>query len=520
MRNKYLLVLPALVLALTARTGAAQTALQLRWELVGDSIANNWRASRAAFTLTNRDMKALPPTGWAIYYSALHGAQPGSVGSGFTIEDLAGDLHRLVPAAGFAGLAPGAAVRIPYITDLLLNQSFVPIRPYIVFDNAKDVAVPLNDYVAVSFERRVLTPEKQFTLDSASRNIPASELPPVFPTPAAVTKGSGALRLTAMPPIEAPASLKNEAAFAAEYLRSYFGGTGRGNAPLRLEVGQVEGQTSPEAYSLVVDPVQGIRIVGVSPAGVFYGLQSLRSLMPAPTPRAGLVLPAIRVVDAPRFAYRGFMLDVARNFQSTSSVLRTLDLMARYKLNVFHFHLTEDEGWRIEMPSLPELTTVGARRGHSADSSRALPPAFGSGGDLNGRWGSGFYSRADYAEILRYAASRHIEVIPEIEMPGHARAAIKAMEANPQYKLNDPNDRSVYTSAQGWHDNVMNPVLESTYRFIERVVGDLVALHRDAGVCRRPPGRTHDVVHLVAGPQADDRARDDRHALRRRGFKD
>src|SRR3989442_15602398 len=118
-----------------------------------------------------------------------------------------------------------------------------------------------------------------------------------------------------MPRVEAPEALKNEAAFATECLRPYFASTRTGSGPpLRLEVGSVEGQTSPEAYSLVVDPVQGVRIVGVSPAGVFYGLQSLRSLLPPPTPRAGLVLPAIRVVDAPRFGYRGFMLDVARNF--------------------------------------------------------------------------------------------------------------------------------------------------------------------------------------------------------------
>jgi hexosaminidase len=182
------------------------------------------------------------------------------------------------------------------------------------------------------------------------------------------------------------------------------------------------------------------------------------------------------------------MLDVARNFQPKAAVLRTLDLLARYKLNVLHLHLTEDEGWRIELPSLPELTAVGARRGHPLDSGRHLPPAFGSGPDIDRPWGSGFYSRADYVEILRYAAARHIEVIPELEMPGHARAAVKAMDAryrttgDGQYLLSDPEDRSVYTSAQGYHDNVMNPVLESTYRFVERAVGDLVAIHREAGV--------------------------------------
>src|SRR2546428_12086665 len=134
------------------------------------------------------------------------------------------------------------------------------------------------------------------------------------------------------------------------------------------------------------------------------------------------------------------------------------------------------------MPSLPDLIALGARRGHPPDSDRALPPAFGSGPAVDRSWGSGFLSRADYVEILRYAAARHIEVMPELEMPGHARAAIRAMQANPQYRLNDPDDRSVYTSAQGYHDNVMNPVLESTYGFIERVVGDLVTLHRESGV--------------------------------------
>jgi hexosaminidase len=341
-----------------------------------------------------------------------------------------------------------------------------------------------------------VTPRDQFALDSVIRDIPASELPPVFPTPVALTPGAGTLELTAMPMIEAPDSLRNEAAFAQEYLRPYVGkARGTGVARLRLETGPVESQSSPEAYELVVDPAQGVRITGASPAGVFYGLQSLRSLLPAPSADGGLILPAIRVVDAPRFGYRGFMLDVARNFQPKALVLRTLDLLARYKLNVFHFHLTEDEGWRLEIPSLPELIAVGARRGHTLDSRRFLPPSFGSGGVVDRPWGSGFYSRTDYIEILRYAAARHIEVIPELEMPGHARAAIKAMEARyrdrqaagdttgaRQYLLSDLDDRSVYTSAQGWHDNVMNPALESTYGFIERVVTDLVEMHREAGV--------------------------------------
>src|SRR6266700_814486 len=189
--------------------------------------------SQATFTLTNHDTKPLPARGWAIYFSALHSADSGSVGAGFAIQEVLGDLHRIVPGAGFAGLAPGATVKIPYVTQPLRNRSFVPSGPYIVFDSAKDVGVPLSDYVAAAFERShdVVTPEAQFALDSAISDIPASELPPVFPTPLEVTQGTGALRLTALPQIAAGADLVNEATFAAEYLRPYFRAGGTATVP-------------------------------------------------------------------------------------------------------------------------------------------------------------------------------------------------------------------------------------------------------------------------------------------------
>src|SRR5260370_23422617 len=195
--------------------------------------------------------------------SGRHGAKRGTVGGGFRIDDLPGDLHGVVPAGGCAGLAPGASVRIPYFTRLLLNRSFVPQGPYIVFDDAKDLGVPLTDYVAVPFERppqgegrdpRLVSPANQFTLDSAIRDTPLSELRPLLPTPVEVSPGAGALHLAALPPVEASEALRSEAAFAAEYLRPYFGSTRTGGVPpLRLEVGAVEGQASDQADALVGD---------------------------------------------------------------------------------------------------------------------------------------------------------------------------------------------------------------------------------------------------------------------------
>jgi hexosaminidase len=414
--------------------------LKLRWQLEEDVFTGSGEGSaRASFTLTNQAKDTIPATGWALYFNALHEPRAGSVGGGFRAERVTGDLLRLIPGPGFTGLRPGQSVKIEYLTSLLTNVSFGPIGPYVVFDDTPDVGRPLGEYVAAPFTRgpqgegrdpRVITPAQQYALDAQIRDVPAAELPRVFPTAVLVEKRDGELRLQALPRVEAPADLKSEAAFAASYLAPYFDKTPapEGAPTVRLSTGTIFGQTSREAYELDVD-AQGIRIVGASPAGVFYGLQSLRGLLPAPAAAKGLVLEAVHVKDAPRFGYRGFMLDVARNFQTKEQVLRVLDLLARYKLNTFHFHLTEDEGWRLEIPSLPELVAVGSRRGHTLDSGRHMPPHWGSGAAPDRAWGSGHYTRAEYVEIVRYAAARHIEVIPELEMPGHARAAIKAMEA-------------------------------------------------------------------------------------------
>jgi hexosaminidase len=341
----------------------------------------------------------------------------------------------------------------------------------------------------------IVTAEETYRRNAATLDLDAGTLAPVFPTPQRFERQPGALQWRAMPVVLASPALKNEAALAHALLKPYFASDqAEPRAPaLRLAVAPIEGQSSPEAYVLRVDPAAGVTLTGLSAAGVARGLQSLRELLP-PLPGPGLSLPALLISDAPRFAYRGFQLDVARNFQPKATVLRLLDLMARAKLNTFHFHLTDDEGWRLEIPGLPELTTVGARRGHTLDSLAHLQPAYGSGPDVRDASGSGYYTRADYIEILKYAAARHIEVIPEIEMPGHARAAVKAMESRSlalqkagrtdanRYLLSDPQDKSVYRSAQLYTDQVMNPGLPSTYAFIGHVITEVVKLHRQAGV--------------------------------------
>ena len=485
--------------------------LQLRWSLLRNEFAPAYPNGRALarLALTNGDSKALPAQGWSLYFSIVDGAVVGPLDGKLVVEQVGGQLFRIRPGAGFAGVAPGATLNIDYYhPSLVIKTSKVPSGPYLVFDQRPETGHAIADYSMAAITRPeqldtgpnkhapLTTAEALYAHNARSTDLPASSLAPIFPTPLKLERLAGSLRLDAMPRIDAPVLLRSEAALARTLLAPHTGKTSKSTLQLQLRTGKIDGQDSPEAYLLSIEPGAGIHITGATPAGVFRALQSLRDLLPVKASGAA-DLPALRVLDAPRFAYRGFMMDVARNFQSREAVYRLLDLMARYKLNKFHFHLTDDEGWRLAIKGLPELTNFGAVRGHTLSVAEHLQPAYGSGPDTRDPHGSGHYSRADYIAILRYAAARHIEVIPELEMPGHARAAVKAMEhrtrrlasqGNPDAKrflLNDPADRSVYTSPQMYHDQVLNPGMDGTYHFIAHVVADLVAMHKEAGVTLR-----------------------------------
>lgn len=247
-----------------------------------------------------------------------------------------------------------------------------------------------------------------------------------------------------------------------------------------------------EAYSLQVGK-KGIVIEATEPAGVFYALQTLRSALGASALQNHTVhVPYMEVDDEPRYAYRGYMMDIARNFKDKKVILKYIDLMSHYKLNTFHLHFIDDEGWRIEIAALPELTEIGANRTPLFAQRTGIQPSYGSGAVSTAK---DYLSRQDFIDILRYAKQRHITVVPEIETPGHARASIKAMEVRYQrymakgnkaeaerYLLHDFDDKSVYSSAQYWNDNVMNVALPSVYDFLSVVLDEIKGMYVEAGV--------------------------------------
>lgn len=205
--------------------------------------------------------------------------------------------------------------------------------------------------------------------------------------------------------------------------------------------------SNAESYQLEIKKKQ-VKVTSSSPAGVFYGLQTLKQLMIFHQGEKGeIILPSLRIIDEPRFVWRGLMLDESRHFFGTEKVKQLLDMMALHKLNVFHWHLTDVPGWRIEIKKYPLLTTIG-----------------GVGNHIDPQAPASFYTQEEIREIVRYATERHIEIIPEIDMPGHAAAANRAY---PEFSGGGSEKYPEFT---------FNPGKEETYGYLTDILREVAGL--------------------------------------------
>ena len=299
------------------------------------------------------------------------------------------------------------------------------------------------------------------------RAAPAVAAPALIPQPAQVTMADGDFRVdaqTSIVVVDQAAATRRTATYLANLLAHTRG------LHLHVESGKVSApaivlQRDPQApvlqaggYTLDVTP-QGIRIRARDDAGLFHGAITLWQLL-TPDARSGAVdVPAMHIRDWPRFAWRGLMLDSARHFQSVAEIETLLDQMAQHKLNTFHWHLTDDQGWRIQIKRYPELTRIGAWR---------TPPDAGHDGEPS-RYG-GFYTQDQIRQIVAYAAARHITVVPEIDMPGHAQAAVASY---PQIGVT--GKRPAVSVDWGVNPYLYN-VNDDTFTFIDHVLDEVMAL--------------------------------------------
>lgn len=475
--------------------------IDLAWECLSNLVDEQVFAAR--LRLCNASGRTIAP-GWAVYFNTARPAIADSVADGYAIAHVNGDLFRLT-TTGDAAWEAGQAHEVAYQARFwAISVTDAPLGFYLV--EADGRVTDLGDPEILPFTR----PEQLQRhagdvwppFDAAWRwhenarleLLPAARVGRITPQPVSARFAGGSCLLAADSEIAAADGLENEAALLHALVGVLPGkgdGNGSGSGTRIVLALDAQALDHPEAYRLDIGK-DTVTVRGASAHGVFNGIQTLAQLL---EPDGSL--PCGHVADAPRFGYRGMMLDVARHFVPKDTVLRLIDCMASYKLNRLHLHLTDDEGWRLRIDALPELTGIGSRRGivPDAGSTSALPPSFGSGADVDASPGTGFYETEDFIAILRYAQARHIEVIPEFNMPGHARAAVVAMRARHdrllaagdadgarEYRLDDPDDASVYESVQMWHDNVICIALPAVDRFIETVVTHVAALYREAGV--------------------------------------
>ncbi len=471
-------------------------------------LGADWAScNKAVITLTNKG-EAVTDKDWTIYFHSIRPILE-VANDQFKVTHIMGDLHKLEPTDKFTGFPAKQAVEIPIVNEYwqLFVTDVLP-RWYVTAEGATAKVIANTDtedlfqfvtpldgqWKRTPDDKNILmTAEARFEKNSDVKALNLSTLRgQIVPTPQEVKISGQDVDLSKGVKLD----LSALSADAQEAVKSRFAllGVKEGSYPIRTEIA-VKAFAGDEAisgaYQLHIGANEAV-ITGFDQAGVFYGLQSLLSLIPSSGEQKIVRLEA---KDAPRFDYRGIQLDVGRNFHSKDAVLRLLDQMSAYKLNKFHFHLTDDEGWRIEIPGLPELTDIGSKRCHDLSEKTCLLPQLGSGPDSNNN-GSGHFSRTDYIDILKYAKARQIEVIPEIDMPAHARAAVISMEARydrlmkegkekeaNQYRLLDPTDTSNTTGVQFYNrTGYLNPCLDSSRNFVDKVIGEIQQMHKEAGV--------------------------------------
>jgi len=491
--------------------------------------------------LTFTAKKAIQAKGWSIYFSQISPVQS-SVGDEFKVTHLNGDLHQIALLDKFSGFKVGESKSVLFRANFWMLSETDALPNYIVTADDLQAKVIKSTQVAIDqssglemllfvepftdentqFKRtssdktQWLTSESLYQRNAdgvASSAVSKTVISQaIIPTPKSVLfdENNTTVDISNGLKIEFSNVAKSDVNAALEHLAVLGVKVSEKGFPVTLHINE-DNNKMIGSYQLSVTK-KGISVIGVDGNGVFNGLQSLASLYTV----GQQTLPIVEVVDEPHYAFRGMLVDVARNFHSKAFILSLLDQMAAYKLNKLHLHLGDDEGWRLEIPSLPELTELSSKRCfplyNEKSEQTCLVPQLGAGVDANSSV-NGFYSVADYTEILQAATARHIQVIPSLDMPGHSRAAMKAMTARynkyqaledeekaTQFLLDDFEDKTQYSSVQYYNDNTINVCLESSYAFVLEVMTQVKDIHAKAG---QPLTRYHIGADETAGAWVD-----------------
>ena len=304
------------------------------------------------------------------------------------------------------------------------------------------------------------------------------EVPGIIPAPVKYARKPGTVEITSDTRIVTNEESGQAGIFLKNLLDpvSNFSIPVENDARVRPEPGIITIQLDPgnatrssDAYSLKITQQEGFTIAAATPQGTFYGVQTLRHLLPAAIERSSTneredkwTIPCVEIEDWPRFSWRGFMLDVGRHFVEKETIKKIIDVMTCLKMNVFHWHLTEDQGWRIEIKNYPNLAEIGSKRKNTQVGGYISPK-------MSGKPHEGYYSQDDAREIVAYASERFITVIPEIEMPGHSKAMIAAYP-----ELSCTGGPFEVPTKFGIMKDVLCPGKDTTFDFVDKVLDEVL----------------------------------------------
>ena len=494
-------LLTTIACLLTALTVSAQSPIAVNWQMGQNNTAANNYSSR--FVIKNVSKQPLAAD-WQFFFNQFSRSVTLPAGCPVDVEEISTTYYRLKPNANYKPLAAGDSLVIDMVMGgTMVNKNYMPAGGHVVMNG--DMAHP----IAVNICRAPLDKPGQWrdhktypdgnymyafndAINGFGDGYTGNDYD-IFPSPKQVDIEDGFTQVGSLVTIKTGKWFQWGGYRRAKNLltnelqkRGIYASSGQGTV-IRLLLDK-KMSDNREYYSLRVHNGE-ITILGRTQAALVNGV---KTLIAALDHSKGNKLQNCFVIDWPDFGYRGVMLDIARNnVVNADQMKRFIDLLAYYKFNVIQFHFTDDEAWRLEIPGFPELTQVAARRGATLDEKDHLAQIFDGNGnpdDLS-QCANGYLTRAEFIDLLRYAWQRGIRIIPEIETPGHARAAIVAMKSravnNPtaeQFRLWDDKNESVYTSAQSYHDNVLNVASDDVYRFIDRVVGELQLMYKEAGL--------------------------------------
>ncbi|MBE6287775.1 MAG: glycosyl hydrolase family 20 [Mediterranea massiliensis] len=473
-----------------------QAPISLTWEM-GTIDVENPAYYDNTFVLQNVSQQTLD-NDWSFYYCQLPRGIEQPADAPVKVELVNGNYFRVSPTAHYQPLAPGETLRIDFRCKGRMDRyTLMPEGAYWVGSDGKAIDLLLdarrfNDSIVARYPDAATV----YATNAKLPAIPALLQSDIIPSVKQALPLEGSVKLADGVSLLFPEQFAGEAALLKEKLATQYAIQVREDAPVTITFVPLNPEEikNPSIEAYIINITDGeVKIAAATAHGIFNGTQTLLAMLKGK--ESPYELQGTYINDYPDMHYRGVMIDIVRNYTSFENLKRFIDILASYKVNTLQFHFNDDEGWRLEIPGLPELTEVAGRRGHTTDESDRLYPSYAGGSTSEpGSLGSGYYTRSQFIELLQYAAARHIHIIPELETPGHARGAIVAMKARynkyistdpekaMEYMLIHPEDTSEYLSVQSYSTNVIDVAMPSTYRFIEKVVTEMKKMYEEAGL--------------------------------------